>query len=409
MQAIKSRPCGVRSEMTAATDKFSQPFCAVRMLPECRISVVVPVRDEAQNLPKTLASLVRQVDFERRALDPRLFEIIVLANNCRDDTATIARRFARQTNFLPPVHVVEVNFPPSEANVGSARRTAMEIAFARFVAKSALGWGIIATTDGDTRVAPDWIAAILCEISLGADAVSGRILFGENELARLDPVTRQYHLRDVGYRLLTAELEGFLDPLAHDSIPRHFQHFNASFAVTTEAYRRAGGVPKVEFLEDFAFYNALAAVDARFRHSPLVRVYTSARSVGRTACGLSTQLQQWTVMSENNLPWTVPGLGELETRFAARRALRRCWQSARANNYQPFDKIFRLARTLGVPAGWLRRTIFEAETFGWLLGKAENEQQMYGAWQARFPPVEIRRAIADLRLRLIELRNGAGL
>lgn len=405
MQAIGNRPSDVRPDLTAAANTFSQPFYAARMLPECKISVVVPVRDEARNLKKTLDSLVRQVDFKNRAIDPRTFEIVVLANNCVDETAAVARRFQKHTGFSPLIHVVEIKFSPPDANVGHARRTAMEVAFARFAAKADSGLGIIATTDGDTRVAPDWITAILHEINQGAEAVSGRILLDKSELARLDRVTRQYHLRDVGYRLLAAELENFLDPLAHDQAPRHFQHFNASFAVTTKAYRRAGGVPRVEFLEDFAFYQALLAVDARFRHSPLVRVYTSARSVGRTACGLSTQLRQWAAMSENCLPWTVPGLGELETRFAARRSLRRCWQRARANNYQPSDKIVGLAVRLGVPGGWLRRTIFEAETFGRLLGRVENEQQMYGAWQANFPPVDIRRAITDLRLRLSELRK----
>ena len=94
----------------------------------------------------------------------------------------------------------------------------------------------MATTDGDTLVAPNWIAAITKEIEKGAEAVGGRIFINPAELKNMNVKARSFHLRDTGYRLLAAELESRLDHLPHDSCPRHHQHFNGSFAVTTAGF-----------------------------------------------------------------------------------------------------------------------------------------------------------------------------
>ena len=51
---------------------------------------------------------------------------------------------------------------------------------------------------------------------------------------------------------------------------------SSEMAVTVGAYRRVGGIPPLPSLEDVALYDALRAVNARIRHSPAVRVVTSA-------------------------------------------------------------------------------------------------------------------------------------
>ncbi len=59
-----------------------------------RVSVIIPAKDEAANLPATLTSLAAQTNWRGRALPPNTFEVIVLANNCADATATVVRRQA---------------------------------------------------------------------------------------------------------------------------------------------------------------------------------------------------------------------------------------------------------------------------------------------------------------------------
>ncbi len=372
--------------------------------PHCEVCVIVPVRNEAQMLPATLAALAHQVDLEGQRLDPRRYEIILLCNNCSDDSGAIARSEAQQHPGLA-LHVVELTLPPAEAYIGRVRQIVMDEAYRRL---SSLGRtrGVIASTDGDSQVSPTWIAATLHEIAFGADAVFGRILTDRASRSALDPYARVCHLREVGYRYLITELESHLDPDPYDSFPRHYQHYGASLAVTAQMYALAGGLPPVRTPEDVAFYRALVRVNARSRHSPLVRVVTSARLTGRTSIGLANQLSEWSSMGRQQQPFLVESAAAIETRFLCRHQLRVMWKCV-LNGYQPtHTHIVPLADTLGVPAQWLAQELAQPYTFGQLFEQVEQCQQQSGIWLSRWEKVEIRQAIQDLRSRLESLRRG---
>lgn len=63
-------------------------------LSQTQVSVIVPVRNEAKTLPKTLLALAHQIDFEGNSIAASGYEVIVFANNCTDSSAAIARHFA---------------------------------------------------------------------------------------------------------------------------------------------------------------------------------------------------------------------------------------------------------------------------------------------------------------------------
>ncbi|MHC5723899.1 MAG: glycosyltransferase family A protein [Nostoc sp.] len=371
--------------------------------PHCEVCVIVPVRNEAQTLAATLTALIDQVDLEGQLLDPRRYEIILLANNCSDDSAAIARSFAQQHPDIA-LHIVEKTLPPAEAYIGRVRQILMDEAYHRL---SSLGRtrGVIASTDGDSQVSPTWIAANLYEISCGADAVGGRILVEKAGRANLHPYARTCYLREVGYRYLITELETYLDPDPYDSFPRHYQHYGASLAVTAEMYALAGGLPPVRTPEDVAFYRALVRVNARFRHSSLVRVVTSARQIGRTNVGLANQLSQWIEMGQQQQSFLVEPAGAIETHFVARRQLRVMWWYV-LNGYQPsHPSVVSLAEMLGVSAQWLVQKLTQPYTFGQLFELVEERQQSEQRWASRWKFVKIEQAIGDLRLRLQSLRQ----
>ncbi len=365
-------------------------------LQHCEVCVIVPVRNEAEILTATLNALANQVDLKGQQLDPRRYEIILLANNCTDNSAAIAHSFAQQHPDLV-LHIVEKTLPPQEAYIGRVRQLLMDEAYYRL---KSLGRqrGIIASTDGDSQVSPTWIAANLYEIACGADAVGGRIITNAIGRAALDPHTKACFLREVGYRYLVTELESYLDPDPYDKFPRHYQHYGASLAVTRQMYKLAGGLPAVRTPEDVAFYNALVRVNARFRHSPLVRVVTSARQTGRTNVGLANQLNEWSKMGKQE--FLVESAAAMETRFRARKQLRLMWHSV-LNGYQPtHTQLVALADKLGVPPQWLLQELSQPYTFGQLFEQVDERSLEEGIWVSRWQKVDIKQAIADLRLRL---------
>ena len=342
--------------------------------------VIIPAKDEAHHLPATLAALAAQTELDGAALPAHCLEVIVLANNCQDNTAAVVRQLAQYYPGLT-LHVAELQLPGELAHVGQARRLLMDAAAQRLEATAGRG-GLILSTDADTLVAPDWLAACHAEIAAGAAAVGGRILTRPDEpeeLVALNPCSeplerqalavRRTQLRDATYHLLRNQLECLLDPCQHDPWPRHHQHFGASLALTVAAYRQVGGLPVVRYLEDEALWQALCRHDLPVRHSPRVRVSTSARQQGRVEVGLSWQLREWAAHAQEQREPDVECPRQLAALWQARRELRAYWQG----HCQPTPAGFReWALLLRVQAGAMYDKLHAAKSFGafweWVLG-----------------------------------------
>jgi hypothetical protein len=398
LEIVRCAPTSLQTERLNYGANLKELVKALPLL-NCEVCVIIPVRNEAKNLETTLFALANQIDLTGKLLEKDRYEIIVLANNCSDNSAEIARHFAACNPNLA-IHIVEMTLDSQRAYVGWVRKVLMDEAYRRL---KLLGRdrGIIASTDGDTRVSPTWIASIINEIQNGVDAVGGRILTVRDERLALDKTTRLYFLRYVCYRYLTAQLEAYLAPNPYDPFPRHHQHFGASLAVTVEMYEKVGGLPPTHTPEDVAFYDALMNVDARFRHSPAVRVYTSARIIGRAQAGLSNRLAQLEQLGKKHQSIWVESAFVLEARFRLRHQLRELWLKTKVGEKLLSNPLTLLAKKLGIDSHWLAQTILFAPTFGLLLQQIGQHQQ-----QITNPKhwVEIEIAIADLRAMIRDRR-----
>ena len=372
--------------MESPTIKFGLP----PPLATLRLCVIVPAKNEEHTIEKTLTALYQQVDAAGEPIDKRVYEVIVLANNCTDATVAVARQFAvdHPDSLL---HVVEHHLPAHQAHIGFVRRVLMDEAYRRLM-RLGRRRGIIASTDGDTVVSSTWIHHTLSAIYRGADVVGGRIIAQPQKIGRL------YYLQDVTYRYLQAQVESIIDPDLADPWPRHFQNFGPSLAVTAELYERAGRMPVLPALEDVRFYEALQRCDARIRHCPRVQVLTSSRVQGRVAFGFSVQLQQWEHMTQQGLPLMVPGADYWITRFTWQKQLRCAWQR------ESFTLLQFVARSLMLSPYELydrmRRTAYFGELWHWLMALPEVESLL----THRFAPVDIACAIADLRQYVRQVR-----
>jgi len=374
------------------TDYFFEKF---QILPSIKSCIVIPVKDEEAYILKNLASFAVQVDVFGALLDPSQFEILILANNCTDRTVTFIQEFQRQHPHLN-LYLEEVKLSPKQANIGYVRRKLMECGYSRL---SKNGGGNILTTDGDTVVAPDWIAQTHLEIENDADAVGGRILLSGHELSDLDEFTLLHHLRDEKYHLLIAELEGKIINPVYDPNPRHHQHFNGSFAITTECYAKSGGVPIIDHLEDCAFFERLESVDAKIRHSPKVTVHTSARCIGRAEIGLSYQLNIWKNLGNNVEEYFVESCASIIGRLTQKRSLITLWES-KEQTQSDFDQMLKKIIPEITVSEEIYHSFLNMLYFGEWYKKVMQLQNV--SHTNKFPAVHIDTAIQDLQMKIEE-------
>ncbi len=236
------------------------------------VGVALPARNEAALIGACLGGL----DAAAAVADADV-TVLVFVNNSRDMTARLARAFVP---CACRVVVVEAVLPAGSSHAGGARRTALD----RLV-DLLPGDGVAMTTDADSVVDRDWIAANLGEIRAGADAVAGIVTFDDAAFAALPALPG----RALEWRLadLHARLADLLDPSAHNPWPHHIWAWGASLAITVDAYRRIGGLPAVPLAEDRAFAAAVERADLRLRRSYAPVVYTSPRRVGRAPGGFA--------------------------------------------------------------------------------------------------------------------------
>ena len=148
------------------------------------------------------------------------------------------------------------------------------------------------------------------------------------------------------------------------------------------------------FLEDEALYQALRRHDLQLRHSPLVRVSTSARYEGRVAVGLSWQLREWASLAKQQREPLVESGAGLVAEWETRQQLRHLWsQVQEGSRQQRLPLCLQLAAALSVPAPALSRQLAVASSFGALW---EWVQQHRARWR-RQRLVPLPKAIAELR------------
>ncbi len=358
-----------------------RPLRLPKLAPACRLSVTVPAKNEAAYIEATLEALYLQVDDADGPLDPGCYEVILLANNCTDATAAVARAYARaRPDFR--LHVVERQLDPEIACVGTARRLMMEAAARRLPPA-----GILCTTDADTLVDKRWVHATLRAFDRGARAVGGRIIVPRGARTGY----RKIYLQDVTYRLLQSRLESIIDPSSEDPWPRHFQQYGPSMAVRVDAYHKCGGMPPLRAIEDVALGWALERIDIPFVHDPAVKVYTSDRCSDRIeGQAFSHALDEWTNMTEDGRKPVVFGLQHCIQLFKWKVALRKAFLQ---QGIEDTPALFTLANFLQLSPKALEAKVTMAPTFGALY--QEIRQLLEGTHA--FSDATFEQAIRDLR------------
>jgi glucosyl-3-phosphoglycerate synthase len=242
---------------------------------DLRAVVVVPARDEEAVIGACLQGLACQ-----REIAAEEYEVILVLDGCRDETAERVAALAEERTRLR-LHTVALARPQG---VGRARRLGMDLACERLLGVGRPE-GLIASTDADTIVAPDWLACQLELVGRGARAIGGHVELAAPARSVLAPEALIARERGARARMRTVLAESLSAEAAE-----HHQFSGASLALTADTYRCCGGLPVRAALEDEALERALRARGVPILRSRRVRVQTSARTAGRAPRGLAHDL-----------------------------------------------------------------------------------------------------------------------
>ena len=112
-------------------------FQPVPATPSTIISIIIPARNEEENIESLLQSIANQI------YPKELFEVIVVDDNSTDSTASIAQQFS----FVKLVSL-------KEDSLNSYKKKAIEIGI------TAATGELVVTTDADCIVSPGWLSVI---------------------------------------------------------------------------------------------------------------------------------------------------------------------------------------------------------------------------------------------------------
>lgn len=196
------------------------------------VSVVVPALNEEKFITNNLLSLVRQ-DFKN-------FEIIVVDNNSTDKTAEIAKKFGVTVIYN------------AEKGVGAARQAGFAIAKGK----------IIATTDADNILPPDWLTRIVHEFEKDEKLVA----FGGLFRLYSGPLSARIAVRYLTYPVFK------FDKLMSSK----WSLIAQNMAVSKKAFQKVGGFKHLQIGEDADLAQRLSEIGKVYL-DPEFLVYASGR------------------------------------------------------------------------------------------------------------------------------------
>lgn len=185
-----------KQKKTVATDKW------------VKISVIIPFRNEANNLLMCLESIQKQ------SFSPHLFEVILVDDHSTDDAAEIAKKFISRTNINIRLTALSKN--------KTSKKEALKHGIQQAV------YPIIATTDADCVLPKDWLKTIGTHFQSNNGMLLGAVAFTKTKgfLAAFQTLD-MFAIQGLEFGLL-----GFNKPVINNA---------ANLSYGLDAYTKVGG------------------------------------------------------------------------------------------------------------------------------------------------------------------------
>lgn len=308
------------------------------------ISVIIPTHNRKDRLLKTVDQ------FRRQTVPLHQFEVVVVADGCRDDTVAALR--AISTAFKLRIRDLPGRGPSAARNAGVDVATGHVLAF----------------LDDDVEIAPQWLSS---HLELHADS-SNRVVLGYLPLA---PRATE----SLFYGVLRIWWERMFDPMF--DFGHRFAYHNlltGNFSISAELFHRVGGFDEsLRCHEDYELGLRLIKLGARFAFAERAVGYHHDNSDLRRASKRKVDEGK----ADIELGWRYPELRTTQPIFNLNhhmqwpsRLLRRLAFRCPAVG----DTIIRLVMAGARPVGWLNlrllwlRVIYGVLTYWYWRGVAQQ-------------------------------------
>ena len=355
-------------------------------------AVAIPVRNEAHRIVACLDALAAQRDVEGWPFPLGHIHVVLLFNNCSDDSYALVKNHLARWPIAITAHAVTL--PSRLCHAGHARWLANHVALHALPPD-----GVLFMTDADSRVPSGWISCYTTLIRSGCDAVAGMAVLSPDDHEDIPASLMHRSALEERYACLLDELESAIDPLPHDPWPRHYSASGANMAVRASTARTLDDFPDMPCGEDSQLIAALERADHRVRHDTRTRVFTSGRLFGRAAGGKADTLRYRVLVPEAACDERLECAQAAYRRATLRVGLRTIWQQAKPSD----AAVDALAAETGLASASLRR-LCAMSCFGeaWTL----LESLATGLQRSAIPPSRLALEIGRCEDLIEAVRNG---
>lgn len=297
-------------------------------LSDYSIVVAIPACDEEGRIRRCLEAICAQ-----EGMGYLHVAILVLVNGSQDRTFEEAMSFSEGVSV--PIAIIDADLPDARRDAGTARRVAVELA-------SRIGTrdGLLFVTDADSVVPTGWLERYLRMFAhYRCDAIAGLSDLFQDDLGQLPQSLMDRGDWESRYESCLDALESWIDPLAHDPWPRHYQASGANLVLKMGLVGATNGWVWPACGEDKALVEFLEERDYRVRHDTSVRVLTSGRLFGRAKGGMAETMRHRIVEPESPCDIRLERLDRAYFRARSRRMFRDLY----ARNDDRIEQVARFA------------------------------------------------------------------
>ena len=283
------------------------------------VKVVIPVFLEEEYLFTTINSL-KNAAKECKAV----IELILVFNYAANaDGVTIARQLKltkeveeakvdTETDHFKITILKAFEITPKHAGVGYARKVGMDYASKAF-ADYNCGDGLIASLDADCLVALNYFTALLDVFK--RMKLNGCTIYFEH------PLKGEYHATIyeaiAEYEL---HLRYYIQALRFAGFPYAYHTVGSCFAITANAYVKAGGMPRKQAGEDFYFLQKVIPQGA-FKAISNTTVQPSSRPSDRVPFGTGPSINKLVESGDEYLTYNLQAFIDLKAFFSIKEKL----------------------------------------------------------------------------------------